>query len=173
MYVGLYFITTSVIKWIDLFTRKAFGQMIIDSLVFCQENKGVTIHAWCLMPSHLHLIGSFSDERQLEAFMRDFKKFTSKKIVSAFSEVAESRSWLLAEFEFAGSRRGGYKVWQDGYHAIDLFSDKFVRQKLDYLHDNPVRAGIVFEPHSYVMSSAIDYAGGKGLLPVELISLFG
>jgi hypothetical protein len=108
------------------------------------------------------------------AIMRDFKKFTSKKVIETIKEIPESRrEWMLDRFEFAGrfdKRITNYKFWQEGTHPMEIFSDKFIKQKLVYIHENPVKAGIVWEAWQYQYSSAIDYYGkGKGLLDVEYL----
>ena len=76
------------------------------------------------------------------------------------------RKWLLERFRLPS---GGYQVWQKGMHAIELFSNKFMDQKLNYIHKNPLEAGLVFEESGYAYSSAIDYQDGKGLLPIEFM----
>lgn len=171
---GLYFITMGIVYWIDLFTRPAFKHLLVDSLRHCQQHKGLVIHAWCLMPSHLHAIVSRRGEALLSEIMRDFKKYTSKQIVATLPQINESRrEWLLRAFARAGQplkRVQGYKVWQDGNHPVELFSNKFVNQKLHYIHRNPVVAEIVDEPEDYRYSSARDYAGQPGLLTVELLA---
>jgi REP element-mobilizing transposase RayT len=125
------------------------------------------------MPSHLHLIVSAEDGKSISDIMRDFKKFTSKKIVKTIQEINESRKeWMLDKFEFAGRwnpKIENFKFWQHGIHPIILTSNHFVDQKLNYIHQNPVSAGIVFEPQHYVYSSAMDYSGMRGLLEVILI----
>jgi len=77
---GIYFVTSTIVHWIDLFTRKQLKEIIINSLSYCQQEKGLRIHAWCLMPSHLHMIIS-SEKELLSAIMRDFKKHTNKKFI--------------------------------------------------------------------------------------------
>lgn len=95
--------------------------------------------------------------------MRDMKKFTSKAIIKAIAETNESRrEWLLIKFAFAAKRinRGvNHKVWQDGFHPIELTSNKLMDQKLDYLHNNPVIEGYVYRAEDWVYSSAGYYSG--------------
>lgn len=165
----IYFITTTVIGWIDVFTRKELAEVIIESLKYCQSNKGLIIHAWCLMPSHLHMIVSAKENYKLSDIIRDFKKFTSKKIIKTIGEINESREWLLDKFSFAtriNIKNKEYKFWQDGFHPIALYSNEFKDQKLDYIHNNPIESGIVLEAEHYNYSSAVNYAGGLGLLEV-------
>ena len=171
----IYFITSSIVQWIDIFTRPVYQEVIIDALNYCSKAKGLHIHAWCLMTNHIHLLASVEQERpSLPDIMRDFKKFTSKKIIEAIQLNNESRKdWLLNKFEYAGKynpKIKDYKVWQDGYHPVACFSKDFLSQKLDYIHNNPVKAGLVWEAQYYALSSAIDYAEGrKGRVDIFLI----
>ena len=169
----VYFLTSTVVDWVDVFTRRELAEIVIDSLRYCQKEKGLLLFAWCLMPSHLHLIVSAEEGKSISDIMRDFKKFTSKKIVSTIQEINESRrEWMLDRFEFSGRwnpKIENFKFWQDGIHPIILYSNSFIDQKLNYIHNNPVEAGLVFEPQHYAYSSAINYVDGKGLLEVILI----
>lgn len=169
---GIYFITTTVVGWIDAFTRKELANVIVESLIFCQKEKGLIIYAWCLMPSHLHMIVSAESGKNLSDIIRDFKKFTSKRIIETIKEINESRDWLLNKFQFAAkihSKTEEYKFWQDGFHPVILETNSLMEIKLDYVHHNPVEAGIVFEPQNYVLSSAIDYSGGIGCINVVFL----
>ena len=169
---GIYFVTSTVVNWIDLFTRKEFRYILIDSLKYCKKEKGLIVHAWCIMSSHLHMIISSKNDN-LPEIMRDFKKFTSKKIIQELDLINESRKeWLLKVFSENGeklSRIKNYKVWQDGNQPKEIVTNKFLDQKLDYIHNNPVETEIVDEPEHYLYSSARDYAGKKGLLDIELL----
>lgn len=173
---GIYFLTFTVVDWIDVFTRPELANVVIDSLRHCQKEKGLDIYAWCIMSSHVHLIASAGVNGDLSNIMRDMKKFTSKQIVKTIIDIPESRrEWLLDKFAFAGKHNPKikeYKFWQDGIHPIEIYSEKFFRQKLDYIHENPVEAGLVWEAWQYRYSSAIDYWGkGKGLLETEVMGL--
>ncbi len=170
---GLYFVTFTVIHWIDLFTRTDYLDILIDSFKYCQQHKGLNIHAFVFMPSHLHLIISRTKEGELlSGIIRDFKKHTSKELVKAIQAGRESRrEWLLRAFARAGKynpNNKNYQVWQQDNHPVELITLKFIRQKLDYIHMNPVRARIVFNPVDYVHSSASAYAGQVIKCPLEL-----
>ena len=170
-----YFLTITVVDWIDVFTRKELAEIVVDSLKHCQQHKQLNIFAWCLMPSHLHLIASVDSETiTLSDVMRDFKKYTSKLIVKTISEIAESRrTWLLMHFAYAGKfdpKIKDYRFWQEGLHPIELTTGKFIEQKLNYVHQNPVEAGIVYRAEDYILSSAAEYAGEHtGILDVIVI----
>lgn len=168
-----YFLTLTVIDWVDVFTRPTYKSLIVDSLRYCQQHKGLELYAWVLMTNHLHLIASAKEGYILSDVLRDLKKFTSKALVKTIEEEAESRRhWMLYRFEFAGkydSKIKNYKFWRDGNEAKAIFTNSFLLQKLHYLHDNPVRAGIVEFPEEYLYSSARNYAGKKGLLDVIVL----
>ena len=162
----------SVVDWVDIFTREDYRYVIVDSLKYCQKEKGLEIYAWRLISNHLHLIASAKENGQitLSDILRDFKKFTSKAITRKITEIPESRrKWLLDRFEFAGrynKKIEYYKFWQDGNEPKEIFSTEFLKQKMAYIHENPVRAGWVFEPQHYKYSSAINYSGGNWLIDV-------
>ena len=87
---GMYFVTPTIVGWVDLFTRPELKHIVIDSLKYCQAHKGLLIHAWCLMPSHLHMIvGTVGDP--LSGILRDFKKFTASAILNEIKTGPESR----------------------------------------------------------------------------------
>lgn len=168
-----YFVTFTVIRWIDVFTRRAYKDIIVESLKYCIENKGLQLYAWVIMSNHVHLIIGTKD-KPMSDILRDVKRHTSKTITKAINEnLQESRrDWMLWLFEREG--RGNvnneqYQFWQQGNHPIELWSNEVMDQKLDYLHNNSVTAGWVDAPADYLYSSARDYAGGKGLIDVILI----
>jgi REP element-mobilizing transposase RayT len=168
-----YFITITVVEWIDLFTRLNHRNTIIDSLCYCQKHKGLEIFAYVIMPSHLHLLCRSEEGFHLSDIIRDFKKFTSKKLIENILEEPESRrEWLLEHFQRAClhlKRNLNFKVWQDGYHGEEVSSNKFIYQKLNYIHQNPVVERLVEKPEEYIYSSAKNYADLDSVLDVILI----
>jgi len=168
-----YFITLTVVDWVDVFTRPRYKHIILDSLRYCQKEKGLEIWAWVLMSNHLHMIAKAADDKSLSDIIRDFKKFTNKKIIESIIHEPESRrEWMLYRFEYAGkyiTNVKQYSFWQKGYEAKEIHSTEFLEQKIEYIHQNPVRAEIVLEPHHYFYSSAVDYADGLGLLEVAKV----
>ena len=167
-----YFLTCTVIHWIDLFTRKVYRDIITDSLNYCVESKGLEVNAWVIMSNHIHLVVKAKETYRISDILRDFKKHTSKKMQEAILSGPESRrEWLLDKFAFEARRTGRadfYKIWRDDNHAIDL-SNLDAMEKINYIHLNPVRAGLVELHAHYLYSSAVDYAGGKGLVKVAVV----
>ena len=168
----LYFTTSTIVDWIDVFTRPQYKQIIIESLSYCQEEKGLDIYAWVLMTNHLHMVtGIRDDEQTISDILRDFKKYTSKKIIASIEEnPEESRKVLMLDrFWFVGNndkKIKNFKFWQDGNYIEQIYSYEFLKQKVNYIHMNPVRQEIVERPEDYLYSSARDYAGMNGLLKV-------
>ncbi|GAB3822394.1 transposase [Pontibacter rugosus] len=176
----LYFVSFAVVNWIDLFVRREYKQVVVESLKYCIKHKGLEVYAWCIMSSHVHLlIGSNieligSNIEPIEGILRDMKRHTAKVILNMLEEHnQESRKeWLLWMFRRAGSSNPStdiYQFWQHHNHPIELHNNLIMQQKLDYLHQNPVEAGFVEEPWEYLYSSARDYAGNKGLIDIILI----
>jgi len=166
-----YFLTFTVVDWIDIFTRKEYKLIITDSLNYCIAQKGLECFAWVAMSNHIHLIVRAAPPAELSAIIRDFKKFTSKKIIETIKTIPESRrEWLLHKFAHHAKTTGraeNYKIWRDDNHAIGLESADMFQQKMDYIHQNPVRQLIVANAADYLFSSAHDYAGGtQGLVKV-------
>ena len=168
-----FFLTLTVVDWVDIFTRPVYRHIFTDSLNHCIEHKGLELFAWVLMSNHAHLVADARSGFDLSDVLRDMKKHTSKKIVAAIQEVPESRAdWMLYRFGYAGKfdpKIKDYRFWQEGNFPKECATPDRVWQKIDYSHYNPVRAEIVAEPQDCLYSSAIDYAGGRGLVNVTVV----
>jgi putative transposase len=175
---GLNYLTLTTVGWIDVFTRQRYRDIVIDSLKFCQEKKGLRISGYVIMSNHLHMIVETEGGNQLSDVMRDFKKFTANTILKSIQSDPESRrDWLMYLFKYYGKKDGAdreHQFWQSDNHPIALWSQEVIWQKLDYIHLNPVRAGMVSKPQDYVYSSAGDYyENRKGLLDIVLVEPIG
>ena len=101
----LYFVSFATVNWIDVFTRRLYNDIFVDSLRYCQQHKGLEIYAWCLMTNHAHLIIS-SEADNLSSILRDLKRHTAKALLRAIEENQQEsrREWMLWMFERAGRR---------------------------------------------------------------------
>ncbi len=154
----LNFVTLTVVDWIDLFTKRAYSDFVMESLYYCMKEKNLQIYAFVLMTNHLHMIVKAKDP-SLPDVLRDFKSFTSKKIFEMVATNPQEgrKGWMLKAFRIHGMQNElnrYHQLWQNGSHPVALFSNKVIQQKLDYIHDNPVRAGFVDEASKYFYSSA-------------------
>jgi REP element-mobilizing transposase RayT len=165
-----HFITVTVVDWIDVFTRKTYRDCVIECLDFCIKNKGMILYGYVIMSNHIHMIIQ-SSNGNLSDLIRDFKKFTAKTILEKIQNESESRrEWMLERFKLATqshSRNKNYQFWKYGNHPEEIYSNKFMWSKLNYIHLNPVRAGIVEKASEYIYSSASNYINDIGLLTVE------
>ncbi len=172
---GIYFITFAVVEWLDVFTRKEYQEIIIESLKYCQKEKGLIIYAWCLMSNHIHLIITTTNS-DLSEILRDFKKFTSKKILNAIinNERESRKAWMLDIFRRHGEnnyKNKEFQFWRQDNQPKELFSKKFTEENLDYIHNNPIESGLVDKPEDYLLSSAKNYYfNEKGMINIEYLS---
>ena len=153
---ALHFVTFTVHQWVDVFTRKDYVDKLVESITYCQKAKGLKVYAWVIMTNHCHFILS-SDKVPLSDIIRDLKKIISKEIVKAIeSNPFESRKrWLL----WLLKKDGHIWFWDEGYHGEEIFSTAFLETKINYIHQNPVRAGIVEKEEEYVNSSCGEFYG--------------
>jgi REP element-mobilizing transposase RayT len=166
---GLYFVSFAVVYWLDVFTRNEYKDILVESLEHCQLQKGMEIIAWCIMTNHVHLIFRSVKGQHPSLLLGDFKRYTSKEIVKAIQEnPKESRKeFLLENFKKAAQKSSNvahFQFWRHDNKPIELWSNKVIKEKVNYIHFNPVDADLVFKPQDYVYSSAIDYCDEKGLL---------
>ena len=153
-----FFVTLPVVGWIDVFTRSEYCLEFINNLEYCRKNKGIKVYAYCIMSSHIHMIVSHH-QGKLPDVLRDLKSYTAKRIIELIeNNPQESRKeWLLYLFKFYANNTGQnslYQFWQKTSYPIELISAEVFDQKLDYIHQNPVKSMLVNEVTSYVYSSA-------------------
>ncbi len=168
-----HFITFATVQWVDALSRPAYKNVIIDSLRYCQQSKGLVLHAYVIMNNHVHLIASAKNGFNLSDILRDMKKHTAKTLLKEIQNNQESRrGWMLWLFKSAAKDNTNnkyFQFWQQDNRPIELSTNEMMDQRLEYIHQNPVAEGVVYEAEHYVYSSAIDYSGGKGLLEIEFL----
>ncbi len=159
---GVYFVTNTVHQWVDVFTRQEYVEILLESLRFCQEHKGLCIYEWVIMTNHMHLIIG-SEKNNLSDILRDYKKYTATQVTKAISANAREsrRNWLL----WLLKNEDTVTFWQEGYHGEEIRTKAFYDSKARYIHLNPLRAGIVVKEEEYRYSSCGDrYGVREGLL---------
>jgi REP element-mobilizing transposase RayT len=170
-----HFLTFTVCGWIDLFTRKVYKDIIMDSFRFAQKNGQLILNAYVIMSNHIHLIARANDKQNktLSDIVRDFKKFTHHEMMPVIESDAESRrQWMVHQFNYYGKinpNNEQKQIWENDSHPEECYSHEFTKTKLNYIHDNPVRAGIVVKPEDYIYSSGSNYLLGKGIIDVEYL----
>ena len=174
---GLYFVSFAVVDWLDVFTRNEYKDILLESLSFCQLKKGMEIASWCIMTNHLHLIFRSVSGQKPEQLLGDFKRYTSNAVVKAIQgNTRESRKeYFLLHFKDAASKSSNVKhhqFWRHDNKPIELWSNAVIREKINYIHQNPVEEGLVYKAEDYVYSSARDYADEKGLLDNIIFNMY-
>nr|WP_321228967.1 transposase [uncultured Psychroserpens sp.] len=174
---GLYFVSFATVYWLDVFTRQVYFKVLADSVNYCRKEKGMELYAYCFMPSHVHFIFRSSKEKPME-LLRDFKKYTSKKIIETIkNNTQESRKeWLLWMFEKAGKDANNVsknKFWQHHNKPIELWSDKVIKQKIDYIHNNPIESGFVTNAIDWKYSSARNFQDDHTVLEIDDTGFMG
>ncbi|KAF0199661.1 MAG: hypothetical protein FD166_89 [Bacteroidetes bacterium] len=170
---GAYFLTFQIVGWVDIFTRKVYRDIVIDSLEYCRKNKSLNIFAYVIMSNHIHILAQ-SGQGDLSGFIRDFKSYTCKQFMSEILKSSESRrDWMKLIFEYHGKYKAKqqYQFWTNNNHAELIYSQKFIEQKVNYIHYNPVKNGLVEKPEDYLYSSARNYADKDALLDVIILNL--
>jgi len=154
----LYFVTLTIVDWIDLFTRRTHFDFIIDNLEYCRQNKNLEIFDYVIMTNHIHMICRGKD-KPLSDILRDFKSFTSKKIVKQIIDNPKEsrRKWIVNLFRESGRKNvlnKHFQVWKNFNYPTLLSSQFLINQKRNYIYKNPVKAGFVAFPENYLYCSA-------------------
>jgi REP element-mobilizing transposase RayT len=149
-----HFVTMTIVEWIDIFTRKEYCEIIIASLEYCHKNKGLKVFEYVIMPNHLHLIVKAAGNIKLSQIISDFKKHTTREILKLLR--TDNRKYILNLLSNSFDRKKDYEkqIWQRENCPETISTSHFYKQKVRYIHDNPVRKGLVARPEDWLYSSA-------------------
>ena len=195
---GLFFCTTSFHKQRRLLLGDKYYHIILKSLGFLKQKYNFEVVAYVIMSSHLHLILFVQKGTTLSDIMRDFKKFTAYKIRR---QLEEDKAFdLLDSLKIERSQevtpdtigtpdttkssvpsgvtsrwKQKFKIWEDRFDDLYLNQEKTLLVKFNYIHNNPVRAGLVKRPEDYPYSSARNYflKTKDGILEVDIDFMSG
>ena len=174
---GLYFVSFATVYWLDVFTRQLYFDVLVSNLSYCRIHKGMELYAYCIMPSHIHLVFRSSNEDPA-GLLRDFKSYSAKKMIESIeNNPKESRKeYLLWFFKRAakGNGKGNtYQFWQHHNKPIELWSSSVIKQKIDYIHKNPVESGFVTDAIHWKYSSARNYQDDHTVLEIDNAGFLG
>ncbi|MEA3322866.1 MAG: transposase [Patescibacteria group bacterium] len=141
---GIYFLTMTINRWYYIFDRHNRWDILAKSLQYCQKNKGVKIYGFVFMLNHIHLIVQSAD---VSGFVRDFKRFTSSELHKNLQKTEPS----VLELFMVDDK---YQFWQKTNMPKLIETVNFFENKLEYIHNNPVRKNYVLEPKYWYWSSA-------------------
>jgi putative transposase len=158
-----HFVTCTVLHWIPVFTRPETVSILLDSLRYLMSN-GLKVYGYVILENHMHLIVQ-SDHLSID--IRRFKSFTAKEIIRLLKEAKVTMILdQLAFYKKAHKTNRGYQFWDEGVHPIWIQNEAMLRQKIEYIHNNPVVRGYVDKPEHWRYSSARNYLGMEALLDV-------
>jgi len=152
---NIYFSTSTIVEWQCVFKEEKYFQIIIDSLKFCQKQKGLYLLGYVIMLNHVHLLTGNNENTSISNIMRDFRHYTANQIIKNLSE--DNEKLILYVFKKAGekcAKKQQYKVWQDDFHPEAILSEDWLQQKMEYIHYNPVKKGYIEKPEYWKYSSA-------------------
>lgn len=159
-----YFLSTSTINWLPLFGNPDIANILLDSLRFLIEQNRLCLFAYVIMENHVHLVAVADD---LSKEIANFKSFTARKAIDYYVERDNTYALeQLKQNKLDHKNDREYQFWQEGSHPQRIMNAEMLRQKVEYIHNNPVERGYVELPEHWRYSSAGDYAGKPGLLPV-------
>ncbi len=160
-----HFLTCTVLHWIPIFTRQSTTDILLQSLQFLMK-EGMNLYAYVILENHLHLVAQSDD---LGRDIARFKSFTAKNIIQFLADNNVKQILeQLAFYKKAHKVDRGYQLWQEGSHPEWIQNDEMMRQKVEYIHQNPVKRGYVDLPEHWRYSSARNYAGQGGLIDVNV-----
>ena len=160
-----HFITLTVLHWIPLFTNTKSVDILLESFKYLQESDNLKIYAYVILENHLHLVASSDD---IAKTIKKFKSYTAKKLLELLQkENIKTILEQLAFYKKAHKKTTTYQVWQEGMQPKLMENEKIMLQKIEYIHNNPLKRGYVDEAKHWRYSSARDYEGTKGLLDIK------
>jgi REP element-mobilizing transposase RayT len=163
-----YFLTNSIIEGIPLFKEPDIAKFILDGFLFLQRKREVELYAYVIMENHIHYIAKGNN---LAEHIRNFKSFSAHQIIKYLKENNKNRALSqLKRAKLCHKVESEYQVWTEGSHPKQLFTYEMMAQKTNYIHHNPVKRGYVDKPEHWRYSSARDYIGVEGILPITIFA---
>ena len=150
------FFTASIHNWLPLLHEDKYKNIITGSLQFLVQHKRIELNAFVIMNNHIHLIWQPLPRHALKSIQLSFMKFTAQQLKFAYTDEKNS---LIEQCRVNKADRE-YQVWKRKPLSIELCSESVFFQKLEYIHYNPVKAGLCNFPEEYYYSSALFYEKG-------------
>ena len=165
---SLYFVTTTIRDFVPLFEDENIVSIILDSWMFLRLNKGLDLYAYVIMPEHVHFIAK-SEQVKINTLVGDFKRFTSRQIAKY---LEEDKADLFEKFKKAAYKGQNYAIWQETFRSEVVTGRKFLEQKINYIHNNPVKRGLVSCPGDWKLSSfrqLVDLQSDESVFKVDML----
>jgi len=160
-----HFLTCTVLEWLPVFTRPETVQILLDCWTYQRQEQGLKLYGYVILENHLHLV---AQAQRLDKCVESFKSYTARKIIDTLRANHVER--ILTRLRFAKKAHKTdreYQFWQEGTHAELIMGEDMMRQKLEYIHNNPVKRGYIARPEHWRYSSAGNYFSGEGLIDID------
>ena len=164
-----HFVTCTVVNWLPIFSQPKLAKIVLNSLDFLCSEQRLALHAYVIMENHLHLIAS---SENLSKEIAAFKSFTARSIIDSLK--MDKAEYLLTQLKFhkrLHKKNQDYQLWQEGSHPQAITNEAILLQKLEYIHNNPIKRGYVDEPDHWRYSSYRNYMGSSGILKIDVLEI--
>lgn len=148
---GTYFITSTIVNWVNVFTSEKYFNILVETINFYIAKNKLTVYAYVIMKNHFHMI---CKSENLTEVMRLIKSYTAKKIVEQLKN--ENEFELLNQFityKKDYKIESDYQIWQEGFHPKEIINSEVLKQKIEYIHYNPVNEKYCLNPEEWDYSS--------------------
>ncbi|MDH4222354.1 MAG: transposase [candidate division Zixibacteria bacterium] len=158
-----YFMSSCIVKKLPVFKYNQNIEALLGLMNFYREKYQTKIQAYVIMPTHLHLILSSEDGENIKLFIQNLLRKSSLKIIDYFKSLESKKRTnneiekFFRAFQSCSNPPSQHAVWKERTRCVPIFSDKIMKVKLDYIHNNPHKAGLVKEPADYLYSSFRNY----------------
>lgn len=155
---SVYFITSTIVNWINIFTSEKYFNILIEALNFYVEKQKLSVIAFVIMKNHFHMI---CKSENLTETIRLIKSYTAKKIISELERDNPKLLKIFTEYKKDYKIKSTYQIWQEGFHPQEVINNQILKQKIEYIHNNPVKAGYCNLSDEWKYSSSEFYFNGK------------
>ncbi|MFI5144044.1 MAG: REP-associated tyrosine transposase [Ignavibacteria bacterium] len=153
-----YFITTTLFNYERIFSLdERYNMIIIDSLKFLMIEHQAELYAYVIMPTHIHLLLRLGLKESIIDFMRDFKRYTSKEIKLLLKKDNKTEILKRLNSYSRGYKNQKSKLWMDRYDDVMVSTERVFNIKMNYIHFNPVKSGLVDNMEDWRFSSYRNY----------------
>ncbi|MBX7046722.1 MAG: transposase [Ignavibacteria bacterium] len=156
---GVYFMTSTIVDWIPVFTSEKYFQILINAFKFHQQKNNLKIYSYVILDNHFHIICS---AEKLAQIFQSIKSFTARTIIDELKK--ENKTWLLHLLKFnkkSVKEESDFQLWQEGLHPKEILNENILKQKINYIHYNPVKRGYVLNEKDWKYSSARLYSSNE------------
>ena len=160
-----HFLTSTIVNWIPIFTRPTTVKILLNSFQYLQKQYQLRLYGFVVLENHLHWL---AQSENLPKEISRFKSYTAKMIIRHLEEQRQYKLLLrqLSFYKKKHKKDRQYQLWEEGSHPQEMQNKIMMRQKLDYIHQNPVKRGYVNDPCHWRYSSACNYHREVGLIEV-------